>query len=392
MKNLFFCLFFYLLSPLAYGEKKPDVQPKTNVKAKKTKKSTDQSLIKNKTSSKSPGIVTKQIKTVFEDFLKILENEIVESNEYTKAVRFLEGSLYNEASFETLKLLAEVYEKKGDFKNQINVLNILSTNYSTQAESFYLLGMAYKNLSLNEKDKKDKEENKKKSIDNFNQALKINPKYTSAYKSLLDLLMDEDPETKEKIHTKESLNVVMSMVKNLRKNKYYIQLCKAYYDKKFFKQSRKACAKSVKRNPKDPISPLILALSYPLTKNTGQKLIKIAEKFKKSFFVQYRTAVYFMDKDPKSAIAYLDSAHALKPENVHLNQVMAQFLFDNKAEEKSYKHFMKACQLTKGAFLGKFRKAKSMLRRKQMLDLGLKFQKGIEQCFLEAKKNKKPKK
>jgi len=333
------------------------------------------------------GVITQKIRKVFEDFLEILEKESVKSDEYKKAVGFLENSLYSEASFESLKLLASVYGEKKDFKNQINVLNVLSVNYSNNPEAFYLLGMAYQNLYLNKED--DKEENKRKAVENINKALKINKKYVLAYEGLLSLLKEKHLETGEELHTKDSLSVVIDMLKNLKKNKYYVSLCKAYYDNNFLKQSRKTCFRSVKRNPKDPVSPLIWALSLLDKKKLSKELLEVAGKFKKSFLVQYKTALYFMDKDPKVAVTYFDSAYALQPERLELNQIMAQFLFDNKEEEKSYGHFLNACLFTEGKFLKNFRRAKNLLRKKHKVDLVLKFQKGIDQCFSEVKRKRK---
>ena len=395
MKILFILMFFLL----AQADKEPLPEDKQGLEVKERKENTDQSLKKKsdrqnqkppKGEAKPPGAITRKIKEVFKDFLDILEKEKVQSKEYIKAVKFLENSLYNEAAFESLKLLADVYHEKKDFQNQINVLNILSVNYSNNFKSFYLLGMAYKDLYLSEEE--NKAEDKQRAIENFNKALKINRKYVPAYKALLELLVDEDPETGEEVHTKESLSVAMDMLKNLRKDKYYIPLCKAYYDNRFFKQSRRACIKSVRKNPKDPVSSVILALSLADKKKINKALLKVAGKFRKSFFVQYKIALYFMDKDPKLAVAYFDSAYTLESENVQLNRIMAKFFFDNKEEERSYIHFLNACRLTQGKFLKDFRKAKSALRRKQLVDLVLKFQKGIDQCFVEIKKEQKSKK
>ncbi len=393
-------------SQTAQESRKTDESPRNRKKIKQSQNNLisikkDSSNMKNKSpeketimektrNSKSLDNVTKMIKKVFIDFLDILEKEPLNSKEYAKAVRFLENSLYSEANFETLKLLATVYKEKKDFINQTKVLNILSVNYSNNPEAFYLLGMAHKHLYLNEEE--DKKENKEKSITNFNQALKINPKHTLAYESLMDILMTENPKTKEKIHTKESLSVAMDMLRTFKKNKYYIQLCKAYYDNNFIKQSRKACTKSVQKNPNDPISPLILALSRKNIKRTNKELLAVAKKFKESFLVQYKTALFFMDKDPKVATTYFNSAYILQPENITLNQIMAQFLFDNGEEEKSYTHFLNACQLTDGNYLRKFRIAKRQLRKKNMPDLIVTFQKGIDQCFLSAKKKHSQKK
>ena len=331
-------------------------------------------LDQKETKIKSSDAITQKIKKVFEDFLEILEKESVQSDEYKKAVGFLENSLYSEASFESLKLLAAVYGEKKDFKNQINVLNVLSVNYSGHSEAFYLLGMAYRELYLSKEE--DKEENKKKAVEHINKALKINKKYVLAYESLLSLLKEAHPETGEKLHTKDSLSVVIDMLKNLRRNKYYTLLCKAYYDNDFLKQSRKTCAKSIQRNPKDSVSSLIWALSLLDKKKISREVLKAAGKFKKSFLVQYKTGLYFMDKDPKVAVAYFDSAYALQPEHLELNRIMARFLFDNKEEEKSYEHFLNTCRLTKGKFLKNFRKAKSFLRKKANGGFGCKISKG----------------
>ena len=348
-------------------------------------------------------VITKKIKKVFEDFIKILENRSVESEEYKKAVKFLENSLYNEASFESLALLAQVYQDRKDFKNQLNVLNILSVNYPKNPESFYLLAMGYKNkylevdqeISLKFKPNKEllkkREEYQKEIIKNLNQALKLDSKHVSSYLALLDMLMFTDSKTDEKKHSRASLNVVLDMWKNLKKNKYYIPLCKAYYDNQFFKQSLKACARSVKKNPKDPMSPLILSLSLSDDKKKEEKLVLTAQAFPDSFFVQYKTGLYFMNKSPRSAILYLTSAHKLEPKHVKLNKILAKLLFDNREEERSYDYFLSSCLLTDGLFLEEFRGAKSSLRRKSKVDLTLKFQKGIQECYKKLKQLKQKK-
>ena len=377
---------------------KQDLESLKDKKQKKDKKGeTDQ-----KNQEDSSQVITKKIKSVFEDFIKILENRSVESKEYKKAVKFLENSLYNEASFESLKLLAQVYNDRKDFQNQINVLNILSVNYSKNPESFYLLAMGYKNKYLNvETDgfiKTDKEilEEKKKYeeeiIKSLNQALKLDSKHIASYLALLDVLMKLDTETEEKQHTRASLSVVLDMWKNLKQNKYYIDLCKAYYDNKFFKQSLKACARSVRKNPKDPISPLILSLSLSDQKKKEEKLVLTAEAFPNSFFVQYKAGLYFLDKSPRSAVLYLSSAQKLDPKHVILNKILAKLLFENGEEEKSYNYFLNSCLLTEGVFLEEFRKAKRALRRKSKVDLVVKFQKGLKECYQKLKKQKKQKK
>ena len=195
---------------------------------------------------------------------------------------------------------------------------------------------------------KEREKYQKEIIKNLNQALKLDSKHIPSYQALLDILMFTDPQTDEKKHTRASLNVVLDMWKSLKQNKYYIPLCKAYYDNQFFKQSLKACARSVKKNPKDPMSPLILSLSLSDDKKKEEKLVLTAQAFPDSFLVQYRTGLYFMDKSPRSAILYLTLAHKLEPKHVKLNKILAKLLFDNKEEERSYDYFLSSCLLTEG--------------------------------------------
>ena len=360
--------------------------------------------------SSSEGIVTRQIEKTIEDFVTLLEQTAVESKEYQKAVKFMENSLYHSASFESIELLSKAYSKKKDFKNQIKALEILSASYPDRPESFHLLGAAYSNMyhqkqkeyeairKLTEEEEQEWLEtiafNKEKAIENFNQALKVDSKYLPTWKTLLEILMDSDPETEEPIHTRDSLLTVIDMLKKLRKfkklrKKNYILLCEAYYDNSFFKQARKACAKSVKKNPTDPRSAIVLALSQENKAQMEKDLLSGAEKFKNSFFAQYKTALYFMKKeDPKIAIAYFESAHAIQPDHFKLNEIMAQYLFDQGEEEKSYKHFLKICLETKGRDLKNFKMAQSQLKRKGKLPLIKKFNKGIDECFVYAKKEK----
>ena len=382
--------------------KKTQTKPRKESAEKTQKALNKEGNLKNEIKQNdSPEIVTQKIKGVFEDFIKILESRSVDSKEYKKAVKFLENSLYNEASFESLKLLAQVYYDRKDTQNQINVLNIISVNYSNNPESFYLLAMAYKSKylqvfkepSIKTKKEllKEQERYKEEIIKNLNQALKIDSKHIASYLALLEVLMTSDPKTEEKLHTRASLSVVLDMLKNLKDNKYYSDLCKAYYDNQFFKQSLKACARSVKKNPKDPISPLILSLSLEDQKKKQEKLVLTAEAFPNSFFVQYKTGLYFMGKSPRSAILYLTSAHKLNPNHVTLNKILAKLLYDNGEEERSYDYFLSACLLTEALFLEEFRKAKSGLRRKSKVDLVVKFKKGIKECYQKLKEKKKKK-
>ena len=343
---------------------------------------------------KPKKVVSQKIKEVFQEFITILEKEKIQSLEYGKAVSFLEGSLYSQADFDTLKLLSQVYEQKKDFQNQKNVLKVLTLSKAgaKNPESFYLLAGVYSHL-LSEVEESDLRytEYKEKIFENYKKALKQDQKYRPAYLALLELLKTIDPETQEEKHTQASLSLILDMIKNLKDSKYYILLCRAYYDNRFLKQARRACFRSVKKNPKDPVSPLTLSLSLSDKKKREQKLILTAKEFPQSFLVQYHAGLYFRDHSPSSAILYLSQAHKLQPDHLMLNKILAQVLLENQEFASSYDYYLKACLLSDGAFLPDLRKARGLILRNNKADLVLKFDRAIKQCFKTAREKKREK-
>ena len=346
-----------------------------------------ESAPKSLDSANNPKIlVQNKIEDVLKEFLIILEVKPVQSTEYKNTVAFLEESLYDQVSFRSLKILSEVYEKKGDLKNHLKVIRYLSVNYPERAESFYLLGKAHKSLSETIENDKVFEDNQNKITGSYNRALKLDPKHIPSYNALLEELMESNPDYPEsKKHTRASLNLVMEMLENLKDNKYYISLCEAYYDNKFIRQTHKACVKSMKRNPKDPISPLVLSLSLPNEAKRMEKLLLVADKHPDSFPVQYRVGLYFRKNSSGLAIAHLRKAHKLNPDHLRLNQILSGLLFRNNREEEALPHFLKSCLLTEGGYLTDFRKARGILSQKKQVDLVIKFNKEIKKCYQKVR-------
>ena len=329
-------------------------------------------------------------KAMFE-LIEILKTEPVSSKGYQQAVQFMESSFYNTVDFKSMAEILNVYKEKKDFKNQLKAALSLSLNHPKTPGSFYFLGIAYQDLYHADKEKEDGKADDwlKKAVENFNIALKMNRRHTPSYKALIKMFMIDDLETGDKKHTNESLATVMDMLRNLKKIKYYIPLCKAYYDTNFLKQSRKACAKAAQKNPQDPVSPIVLALSLEDEKQTRQKLLDTALNFKNSFFAQYRTALWFMEKEPKTAERHFNIAYRLQPEHLRLNEIMAEFFMKNKNGEKAYKHFLSACKLTQGRTVKLFKEAKIQLRRENQTQLMFQFKKGIEECLAFSAKQRK---
>ena len=204
--------------------------------------------------------------------------------------------------------------------------------------------------------------------------------------------MDLDEESQTLKHTRESLNLVMDKLKHLNNTEDYILLCEAYYDTNFIRQTQKSCVKSIKKNPKDPISPMVLSFSLPNKKKREEKLIEIGSKYPNSFKAQYKIGLYFdKNNSPQKAITHFIRANKIKPEHLRLNEFLARLLLRNNREEEAYPYFFKTCLLTDGVFLSEFRNATGWLRNKKKIELALQYNKGVKECFqtLKNKKNKK---
>ena len=337
--------------------------------------------------------VKDKIEETFKKFLKILEPHPIESKEYKKAASFLEKTLYDEVSFDSLKLLSELYLKKEDIKGHLRVVKAISVSYPSKAESFYLLGKAHKAFSEILEDEDELEANQKKIFENYRKALKLDPKHAPAYQVFLKELMILDEESQELKHSKESLSTVMDMLKYLKEKQHYILLCEAYYDTNFIRQTQKACVKSIKKNRNDPISLMTLAFSLSNKKKRDEKLLEIGGKYPNSFKTQYKIGLYFRkENSPEQAVTHFIRASQIQPDHLRLHEILSRLLLRNNREEEAYSYFLKTCLLSDGVFLSEFRNALGILRRKKKVEAAIKFDKGVKECFQKIKDKKQNKK
>ena len=329
------------------------------------------------------------IENTFHQFLNLLKSHPPHSKEYKKVSSFIEKTLYNEVSFDSLKVLAELYLQKEDKQSYLRLVKAISVSYPDTAESFYLLGNAHKALLKTVESAEEQELHRKKMLESYSKVFELNPKHAPTYEAFLSELMDFDEEIQEAKHTRESLNLVMDMLKYLKEKKHYILLCEAYYDNKFIRQTKKACVKSIRHNPNDPISLMTLAFSLSNKKKKDDKLTEIASKYSNSFKTQYKIGLYFKDEFPDKASVYLIKASQIQPDHLRLNEILARLLLKNNQEEMAYPYFLKACLLGEGVFLSEFKTALGVLHRRKKIDIAAKFDKGVTECFQNLKERKK---
>lgn len=330
--------------------------------------------------------LTSQAFAKFKEYINILNKEKPSSKNYKEAITFLESSLYNNSSFETLSTLANLYNKKKDYQNELKILKVLAADYPNIHLSHYKLGMAYKKLYLHKKKTQHLpyekiRELKTKAIDSLSKSITQNRAFEQAYIELLPFLKNQN------IHTHNSLSLVMDMIRYLKKPSHYTELCEAYYETKYIKQSRKACKIAIKKDPQNPKSRFLYALLKESPKEVKQQIITLSKKYPNSFYVQYKTGEFFKEQNATLSMLYFHQALKINPESVDLNKMFALQSFEDSKYKEAHKYFLKACILTQGMFLPEFQKAKSRLNHKDKSLVPL-FQKGVDECVSEIKKAK----
>jgi len=362
------CLMIFGFHPLSYS-----LSP--TAKASNKKASIKTKIKKNPSSQKA---ITKQEFNRFTESLKILNQEPLSSEKYRKTILFLENHIYNDAHFDTLELLSNIYKKNKDQVNQLKILELLTMIYPDNPKSHYKIGLAYKEWSSLPKSKKNY---RNKAISYLTQATKTDVSFEPAYKALLPLLK------KQERHTRDSLSLTKEMVLYFKKPEYYAELCEAYFDNRFFTHSLKACKISMKKNKIHPKSHILHILSQDNSVTKNKDIQKVAKTYTDSFDVQYKISLFFQKTNPSLAMSYMKKAYQINPDSVQLLQMMAKTFFKNGKYKESYEYFLKSCILTRGAFMLEFEKAKSKVVHKNESLVPL-FKEGLNQCF-ESVTNKK---
>ena len=321
----------------------------------------------------------------FEKLISVLDGESANSERYKKEVHSLETSFYNGASFDSLEVLTDLFEKKEDRDNQIKVLEIMVLNYPDIARGHYLLGMGYKKVYLKETEEKNREKARQKAIKSFSQAIKLERRYQEAYRHLLPLLTEEG-------HTPYSLELIKDMIRYFNNSADYSFLCEAYYENNFVKQTRKACTKAIDKESENPKNHLFLAFVQEKEKDIKEWVDQTADNFSTSYEVQFRAGVFFLKSNPVLAIKYLKRAIAIQPQSHVAHSHLAWHLFHSGKLEKSREHFLQSCLHSKGESMKDFQKAEISLRYKKEPSVAKKWREGINSCFQSLKEgNKKTK-
>ena len=392
MKRIFFVIFsavlafaFFCCMEPTYSVVKAEEKPKPKQKTEKAEKK-PQPKQKTEKAEKKPKPTTNPSLKSLTHGLSIL-NQPKKKPRRAKSLSAVkrQGGL-GQLSARSLLVLAQAYEQKGDYENQILTLKKLIKKNKKQGLYWLELAKGFRKLYFKTGLFKHREE----SVKAIQQVYGLkNKKYQEkAHLEMLELLKwtEDLEENKYAI-----LKLLQSLIREFGiKKKYVRDICKYLYINKFYGQSLAGCSKAIKYYPKEPENYIYYALSLEDEAKKEKFLKQTAKRFLKSFFVQLKMGQHFIEqKEYQSALPYFEKVARWKPSSAPAQLGLAQALFHTGQEQQSYKWFFKACMLDKPKMLWAFKQAKSILNQKSQFNLASTFDKGITQCFLKAKYNKK---
>ena len=282
----------------------------------------------------------------------------------------------------SLLVLGQAYIQKKDYKNAVRVLRKLKDKEVEDLETLMELARAFSSIYFKTGDFTHRED----SISLLNQVLsQNNKKYgESAQLEMLKLL-------KFKADGTDNNYAILQLVKKLisdfgEKPHYISDLCKYLLMNQFHKQSISACRKAINKNPDVPYNYIYYAWSFKDNKKKESHLTAAGRKFPESYFVQLQLGEFYLEQeDYNQAQPYYERVVSINPDSSEAQLGLARSLFHTDREVKSYKYFLKACQLNKTDILWSFKQAKSILNQRSKFKLAAQFEKGITKCFLNTK-------
>ena len=295
-----------------------------------------------------------------------------------------QGAL-SQLSPRSLLVLAQAYEQKGDYKNQVLTLRRLVRRNKKKAPYLLELSKGLRKLYFKTGLLKYREE----AVQTIHQVYALKKKYHErARLEMLELLkFSEDLEDNKYA----ILKLLQDLIREFGIKKSYVRdICKYLYINKFYRQSLSSCKKAIKYYPTEPENHIYYGLSLEDEAKKEKHLKYTVRRFPKSLFVQLKMGQFFIEqKDYLLALPHFKKAVQWEPDSAPAQLGLAQALFHTGQEKQSYKVFLQACMLDKPKMLWFFKQAKSILNQKGQFDLASVFDKGITQCLLRAKYPKK---
>lgn len=290
---------------------------------------------------------------------------LVKQNEPQKAVELLANQI-EKLDFSEKILLSDLYEKTGDSKSAIQVLNSLLATNSKSVAILFRLGKL--SLTLDEKS----------ALKYFQNVLEINKKHKPTYQELI-----KHYENKNNNYELKALYQSMNEVFG-NQDDIIIKLCELQYKEHFYESAIKHCQSLIQKKSLYPEAYIYLGLSqiHMDNKVDGEKsLLRAAELFPRSESALYEYAKLKEEqKDIVTAYKYYKLSMDANPKSVKAILGSANAGFSLKKYDEALANFIKACELDKTS-LPDLRKASNVLRLQSVNHpYQIKYDKAQESC------------
>ncbi len=278
----------------------------------------------------------------------------------------------------SLKILAQAYAQKNDYKNHIRILRLQAQKEEGNTKAFFLLIQNLRRAYF----KTFQAEYQEEALATINTLLEQEGKHNkeALYMEMFKLLSHKSEMEKNK---SVLLELIQKMVRIFGEKKPYKKyLCKYFHLNEYHRESLKVCGEFIKSYPQEASGYVYYALSLRNQKEVEEKLKIAAKKFPRSVLAQLKAGDFFATKeDFKSALPYFQTAVQIRPNWIDIQSRLAQALFYSGKIKESYTHFLKACLMDKSRMLWPFKQAKSILNQRSQFKTAEFFETGINQCF-----------
>ncbi len=280
----------------------------------------------------------------------------------------------NESGF---LLLANSYDKKKDYANEVRTLNFLVIKDEENFKWHMLLAQAYLKQASTTADEKRNKDLLTLGIQRLRRVLQLSPKYKPAFDQLLSTFLQQQANN-------EARELLMEGITKFGKRpELFRELCRLDSQDGFLVQAVGNCTESIKLTPDypDQYVYLVQALHDQKEELRSEKtVVKAAKKFPESEFVQWAAGELFLrKKNYPVAARYFKVAVTAKPLSGRAQFGLAKALFESGAEEAALEPFIQACKLEPSS-LETFMAATGRMKQKGNSELAQKFIKGSNTC------------
>lgn len=267
---------------------------------------------------------------------------------------------------ESLKWSINAYNIKGDYKEVLRNLKILTTLKPRSPEIKTHIGATY--VKLHDYDN---------AVLGFREALKVYPKHLPALWGLIDVY-------EKKKNNYEMRLILNDIVKFYPKNvKAISKLCQIDTEENLFKPALNSCQKAIFLDQSNASNHVYLGLAYKYSekqKAAMKILTKAAKQFPKSEFAQFVVASLSEDiSNWEAALKYFKQCTVADKLSKRCFLGRGRVLLEMGDYSKSLKSYVRACNIDKSSY-SKILEAVGKLRQKKVYKWSSKFKQAARSC------------